>query len=160
MPKNKIPATPAIRFLKQKNIDFELFQYDYEEKGGTAQTAGELKVDEHSVIKTLVFENEKGDLFIMLMHGDCEVSAKNLARELGVKKTALADPRKAFNATGYQFGGTSPFGTRQKLDVFAEKTIFDLDHIYINAGAQGLIAKLAPDALGRLVGAKAVSAAI
>ncbi|MFW5702276.1 MAG: YbaK/EbsC family protein [Bacteroidota bacterium] len=160
MPKKKIPANPAIRLLKDKNIPFELFQYDYEKKGGTAQTARELGVDEHSVIKTLVFENESGQLFILLMHGDCEVSAKNLARELGVKKIALADPRKAFNATGYKFGGTSPFGTRQKLDVCAEKTIFDLDRIYINAGAQGLIARIEPDALGRLIDAKAVSAAI
>lgn len=143
MSKQDIPVTPAIRELRTKKVEFEVFQYSYEEKGGTRQTAEVLKVKEHNVIKTLIFEADS-ELIVVLMHGDYEVSTKELARILGVKKVEPADERKAMNATGYQFGGTSPFGTRRKMEVYVEQSIFDLDKIYINGGKRGLIVKISP----------------
>jgi Cys-tRNA(Pro) deacylase len=147
MAKEKIPATPGIRFLKQNKAEFEVFQYDYETAGGTAQTAEELKVEEHAVVKTLVFENESGECVLALQHGDMKVSAKNLARIAGVKKFAPASADLAMKNTGYKFGGTSPFGTRKALRVFAQESLFELDKIYINGGGQGLIVGIAPDVL-------------
>jgi len=106
-----IPVTTAVRFLRSNNIDFEGYQYKYEEKGGTRHTAEVMQVDEHKVIKTLIFDADN-ELIIVLMHGDREVSTKELARQIGVKKAQPADAKKAMNATGYQFGGTSPYGTK------------------------------------------------
>ncbi len=147
MAKDKFPVTPAIRMLKQKKADYTPHQYDYEEKGGTAQTAAELSVEEHSVIKTLVIDGGEKDPFIILMHGDKEVSMKNLARELGIKTAQPASVDMASKATGYQFGGTSPFGTKKPLKIAAEKTIFSLDTIYINGGKQGFILGMKPHVL-------------
>lgn len=155
----KIPNTPAIRTLKQYKAIFEVRQYRYEDKGGTRQTADELGVDEHAVIKTLVFEAE-GELIIVLQHGDKEVSAKELARALGVKKAAPADAKKAFNATGYRFGGTSPFGTKRNMRFFAEETIFGLDKIYINGGARGLILELSPEVIDKILAPAFINCAI
>lgn len=159
MKKNKIPVTPGIRQLKQLGIDYEPFMYDYEEKGGTEQTARELHVDEHKVIKTLVLEGD-GLLFLMLMHGDKEVSLKELARSMNMKMVKPADAKKAINATGYLFGGTSPFGTKKKLPVVAETTIFELDEIYINGGKRGLIVRISPKSLEKIFDILKVSAAI
>ncbi len=159
MSKNKIPVTPGIRQLKQNGIEFEPFMYEYEEKGGTAQTARELNVDEHKVIKTLVLDAD-GTLFLMLMHGDKEVSMKELARTLKKKTVKPADAKKAMNATGYLFGGTSPFGTKKELPVMAESTIFDLDEIYINGGKRGLIVKISPKSLEKLFDVVKVSVAV
>lgn len=159
MSKNDISITTAIRELKSKMVDFEAFQYDYEEKGGTRQTAEILKVDEHSVIKTLVFEAD-GSLIITLMHGDKEVSTKELARILKVKKIEPADERKAMNATGYQFGGTSPFGTKKRLPIYVEKSIFNLEEIYINGGKRGLIVKIIPDDLKKIFDFEIVNVSI
>ncbi len=147
MAKDKFPVTPAIRLLKQKKADFTEFIYEYEEKGGTAQTATELSVEEHSVIKTLVIDCGEKDPVIILMHGDKEVSMKNLARQLAVKTAQPATSDMASKATGYQFGGTSPFGTKKSLQIAAEKSIFDLDSIYINGGKQGFILKMKPQVL-------------
>lgn len=155
----EIPGTNAIRHLKSAKVTFEAFEYDYQEKGGTRQTAIELGVDEHSVIKTLVFDAD-GELVIVLMHGDKEVSTKELARILGVKKAEPADQRKAMNATGYQFGGTSPFGTRKKIPVFVEDSILDLNEIYINGGKRGLIVKLQSSDLKKIIDFQAVKIGI
>ncbi len=141
------PITTAIRFLRAKKIDFTPFQYDYEEKGGTAQTARVLNVDEHCVIKTLILETEDAAPFVMLQHGDREVSLKELARILGKKKAEPCEAAKAAKFTGYLFGGTSPFGTKRAMPVLAEAGIFSLDSIYINGGKRGFIVKIAPSDL-------------
>ncbi len=142
-----IPVTAAVRFLRQMGVDFTSRIYKYVEKGGTGESARQLGVDEHAVIKTLVFESSENKPLIVLMHGDREVSAKNLARHLGVKSVEPATSEKASKVTGYQFGGTSPFGTKIKLPVYAERTIFDLDRIYINGGKRGFLVEIDPAVL-------------
>lgn len=139
---NSYPATPAVRFLKEKKVEFVPHLYDYVEKGGTGESARQLGVDEHSVIKTLVFETNEKKPIIVLMHGDRQVSTKNLARHLGVKSVEPASPERATKWTGYQFGGTSPFGTRTPIPTYVESTIFDLDHIYINGGKRGFLVEI------------------
>lgn len=141
MTKEKYPVTNAIRHLRQFNIEFTPYVYEYTEKGGTRQTALELEVDEHSVIKTLIFDTDSG-LICVLMHGDNEVSTKELARIIGVKKVEPAQEKIAFNHTGYQFGGTSPFGHRKTIPIYIEKSILELDEIYINGGKRGFIIKI------------------
>lgn len=147
MAKEKIPSTGAIRLLKQHKIPFTPRPYRYEEKGGTKVSARELQVDEHQVIKTLVMEDENQKALIVLMHGDKEVSLKQLARELNVKQVTPCPPTKADKLTGYQTGGISPFGTRQPLPVFVEKTILDLNKIYINGGKRGFLVEIDPQDL-------------
>jgi Cys-tRNA(Pro) deacylase len=144
MAKPDYPVTPAIRALRDKKIDFIPYQYEYEEKGGTRQTAEVLNVPEHSVVKTLIMDADGGEPFVILMHGDREVSTKELARVLGAKKVNPCDASRAGKATGYVFGGTSPFGTRKQMKVYAEKTIFDINPIYINGGKQGFILGMNP----------------
>ena len=147
MNKLEIPVTQATRLLKDKKINFIPYVYEYEEKGGTAQTAEVLNVPEYNVIKTLVLQTDTNKIFIMLMHGDYEVSLKELARILDVKTITPCEPKTAQNATGYLFGGTSPFGTRKMLPLYAESTIFDLDKIYINGGKRGFIIEIDPQIL-------------
>jgi Cys-tRNA(Pro) deacylase len=159
MAKKEIPATTAIRELKANNVPFEAFLYEYQEKGGTKQTAEELDVNEHVVIKTLVFDAD-GKIIIVLMHGDKEVSTKELARFLNVKKVEPSDQKNAMNATGYQFGGTSPFGTKKKLPIYIESSILDLDEIYINGGKRGLIVKISVKDLTRVLPFTPVNVAI
>ncbi len=159
MSKIKIPVTPALRVLKRNKIDFEPYLYEYEEKGGTAQTAHKLGVNEHNVIKTLVLDAE-GELILMLMHGDKEVSMKELARQLHKKTVKPADAKKAMNATGYMFGGTSPFGTKKPLPLVAEGTIFDLNSIFINGGKRGFIIEIAPIVLENIFDLTKVAVAI
>jgi Cys-tRNA(Pro) deacylase len=142
MIETKYAVTQAIRVLKEKGVPFVIHSYKYEEHGGTATAARELSVDEHAVIKTLVMETDKGEPFIILMHGDKEVSTKNLARFLGAKTVSPCQPDTASRHTGYQVGGTSPFGTRKRLKIYMEKTIADLPLIYINAGKRGLLAEM------------------
>ena len=143
MSKEEYPVTPAVRLLRSKGIAFTPFVYDYEAHGGTRQFAEEFQVPEHNVVKTLVFETDGNKPFLLLMHGDCEVSAKELARILGVKQVALCAEGTAQRNTGYRFGGTSPFGTRLALPVIAEKTIFELSSVYINGGKRGFIIEMA-----------------
>lgn len=138
------PITPAIRVLREKKVEFETHVFEYVEKGGTKHSAEVLKVDEHAVIKTLVFETNEKKPLIVLMHGDLQVSTKELARVLKVKSVAPVSPEKANKLTGYLLGGTSPFGTKTKMPVFAEKTIFDLPKIYINGGKRGFLVSLDP----------------
>ena len=160
MPKHKIPTTPAILALKAQAADFTLHPYQYEEKGGTKVSAGKLGVDEHCVIKTLVMENETTQPIIILMHGDKEVSTKTLARSLGVKSIVPCKPAIAQKHTGYQVGGTSPFGTKKVIPVYMEKSIADLPEIFSNAGSRGLLAQMTPYELVRLLKPEMVSVAI
>jgi Cys-tRNA(Pro) deacylase len=134
--------TPATAFLKAKGIAFTEHEYEYVEHGGTEVPARALQVAEHHIVKTLVMEDEARKPLIVLMHGDREVSTKNLARQAGRKSIEPCKPEAAQRHTGYQVGGTSPFGTRKSLPVFAERSIFDLPDIYINAGRRGLLVKL------------------
>jgi Cys-tRNA(Pro) deacylase len=151
MSKDQIPATPAIRVLKDNKVDFIPKPYKYEERGGTEVAARELGVDEHLTVKTLVMEDEKKTPFIVLMHGDREVSTKELARILGVKTVQPCDPAAATRHTGYMVGGTSPFGTKKVLPVYAEETILSLPVIYINAGKKGLLVEMKPAELVRIL---------
>ena len=141
------PVTPAVRALREKKVDFEPRLYEYEEHGGTRRSAQELGVDEHAVVKTLVMETEARKPLIVLMHGDREVSTKQLARHLGVKMVRPCDPQTAQKHTGYMVGGTSPFGTRARLPVYAERTIFGLPRILINGGKRGFLVSIEPKSL-------------
>ncbi|MCL5033634.1 MAG: aminoacyl-tRNA deacylase [Bacteroidetes bacterium] len=144
------PITTAVRELREKKVEFAPHLYDYVEHGGTRVSAQSLGVPEHAVIKTIVMETEDRTPLLVLMHGDLEVSAKNLARLVGVKHVELCTADVAQRHTGYQFGGTSPFGTRKKLPVFAEKTIFDLPKIYVNGGKRGFLVEIDPKELKRV----------
>lgn len=141
------PTTPAIRVLREKKVEFTPHVFDYVEKGGTRHSAEVLGVDEHAVIKTLIFETNEKKPLIVLMHGDRQVSAKNLARLLNVKSVSPAAPEKANKLTGYMVGGTSPFGVKTKMPVIAEKTIFELEKIYINGGKRGFLVSISPQVL-------------
>jgi Cys-tRNA(Pro) deacylase len=148
---DKYPMTLAVRELLKHNVQFTHHLYNYEEKGGTAVSSRELGVPEHSVVKTLVMETENKDPLIVLMHGDRQVSTKQLAREIGVKTVSPCKPEVADKHSGYQVGGTSPFGTRKPMPVYLEKTIAELDRIYINGGKRGYLVGLAPSELIRVL---------
>jgi Cys-tRNA(Pro) deacylase len=154
------PITPAVRLLREKKVEFEPHLYDYEERGGTKHSAEELGVDEHSVVKTLVMEADAHRPFIVLMHGDREVSTKNLARHLNVKSVHPCDFAQAQKHTGYLVGGTSPFGTRIHMHVYAERTIFDLPKLYINGGKRGFLVSIDPKVLKDVLHAEEVEVAI
>ncbi|KLT73545.1 membrane protein [Neisseria arctica] len=158
MSKNNYPVTPSIRFLRAHTIDFEPKMFVYMEHGGAAHSAQQLGVPEHAVIKTIVLQNERKEGVLVLMHGDKEVSTRNLARQLGMKHLELADEKQANKWTGFLFGGTSPFGTKTTLPVMVEKTIWDLDMIYINGGKRGFLVAIRPEAL-RVLNPKTVEAA-
>jgi Cys-tRNA(Pro) deacylase len=160
MAKEKIPVTQAIRTLQQHRVPFVPRPYKYEEKGGTRVSARELQVDEHQVIKTLVMEDDQGQPLIVLMHGDQEVSVKQLARQLNVKQITPCAPPKADRLTGYQTGGISPFGTRQELPVYVEESILKLEKICINGGRRGLLVEIEPQALVKILNSTPVSVAI
>jgi len=160
MKKRGIPVTPAIRMLKNGGMDFDLLPYRATEKGGTADAARALAVDEHRVVKTLVMENDKKAVLIVLMHGDRSVSTKSLARLMGCKQVRPCEARTANRATGYFPGGISPFGTRRKLPVYVESSILEMDPIYINAGKKGVLCRLSPAVLVELLGAIPVRVAI
>lgn len=144
------PVTPAIRVLREKKVEFAPHVFEYVEKGGTKHSSAVLGVDEHFVVKTLIFETNEKKPLIFLQHGDFQVSTKNLARIMNVKTVAPAAPEKANRLTGYLVGGTSPFGAKTKMPVFAEKTIFDLERIYINGGKRGFLVEIKPQALERV----------
>jgi Cys-tRNA(Pro) deacylase len=160
MSREKIPSTAAIRLLRQHRIDFTAHPYRYEERGGTGVCARELGVDEHAVIKTLIFEDEQANPLIVLMHGDCQVSAKELARAMGVKSVQPCRPEVADRHSGYQVGGTSPFGTRRSMPVYLEDSIADLERIYVNGGSKGLLVGMTPADLMRLLQPTRVTVAI
>ena len=141
------PITPAIRVLREKKVEFEPHVFDYVEKGGTKHSSQILGVDEHTVVKTIVFETNEKKPLIVLMHGDLQISTKELARILKVKTISPVTPEKANKLTGYLVGGTSPFGTKTKIPVYVEKTIFNLDKIYINGGKRGFLVAIEPKVL-------------
>lgn len=150
MSKKNHPVTPAVRFLRERNIPFEAHLYAYQEHGGTAHSAAELGVDEHRVIKTIVLQDDQGRGLIVLMHGDRQISTRNLARLLGARHIEPATPQQAAKWTGYLVGGTSPFGCKTRLPVYAERSILDLDTIYINGGKRGFLVSLSADGLNSL----------
>jgi len=160
MTKEKLPVTQAIRVLKKSGIDYTLYPYRYEEKGGTEVAARELNVEEHQVIKTLVMENERSDPVLVLMHGDRQVSTKALARTLKVKTITPSEAAVAHKHTGYFVGSISPFGTKKQLRVYMESTIMDIPFIYINAGRKGLLARISPEDLVKVLQPILVNVAI
>lgn len=160
MAKEKIPSTPAIRTLKKNGVTFTLRPYKYEERGGTEVAARELQCDEHQTVKTLVMEDEHKKPLIILMHGDREVSTKNLARTIGTKAVTPCDPAVAQKHTGYMVGGTSPFGIRKGMPIYVEETILDLPKIFINAGHRGLLAEMDPAEMARILDPKPVRVGI
>lgn len=160
MGKTDYPVTPAVRMLRDKQIDFEPHLYDYQEHGGTARSAAELNVDEHSVVKTLVMETDQREPLIILMHGDREVSTKELARAVGAKTVAPCKPDVAQKHTGYMVGGTSPFGTRRGMPVYVERTIFGLPRIFINGGKRGFLVAIDPQVLKAALPVHEVTVAI
>ena len=149
--KDKHPVTAAVRVLREHEVDFTHHPYEYEERGGTAVSARELGVDEHAVIKTLVMEDDARKPMIVLMHGDREVSTKNLARHLRVKSVTACDTVTADRHSGYQVGGTSPFGTRRTMPVYLQRTIAELPYVYVNGGRRGYLVGMKPDDLVRVL---------
>ncbi len=146
--------------LRAAGVTFDLHPYRYEDRGGTRASARELGVDEHVVIKTLVLSTDGSQLVLVLMHGDREVSLKQLARVLDVKRVEAADEATAMRGTGYRFGGTSPFGTRQPLPTYVQRSVLALPRIFINGGARGMLVSLAPTVLVDLLDAQPVEVAI
>lgn len=157
--KKKEPVTQAVRALRAAGIPFVGHPYDYLDGGGTAHSARELGVDEHWVVKTLIMADETGKPLIMLQHGDREVATGLLARALGVKRIQPCDPKTADRHSGYQVGGTSPFGTRHPMPVYAEASITELPRIYINGGKRGYLVELEPKPALALLQATLVQAA-
>jgi Cys-tRNA(Pro) deacylase len=151
MPKEKFPITAAVRFLRQEKAEFGDHLYEYEERGGTAVAARGLGFDEHLMIKTLIMEDEHKNPLIVLMHGDMEVSTKELARFLGVKTVTPCLPEIAHKHSGYLVGGTSPFATRRVMPVYMEETILELPRIYINGGKRGYLVSMNAKELIRLL---------
>jgi Cys-tRNA(Pro) deacylase len=158
--KEHISETPATQFLRKHQVAFSEHPYAYEEHGGTAVSARELGVSEHAVVKTLVMQDEAARPLIVLMHGDCKVSTKNLAREIGCKSVEPCKPEVANRHSGYLVGGTSPFGTRKQMPVYVEKSILTLPRIYINGGRRGYLVGIAPAEVERLLSAKPVQVAL
>ena len=148
---SKAPSTNATRLLRQAGVAYTEHLYCYEEHGGTAVSARELGVAEHAVIKTLVMEDEKGAPLIILMHGDREVSTRELARQSGAKAIHPCRPEVANRHSGYLVGGTSPLGTKKALPVYAEASLFELERIYLNGGSRGFLVGLAPGDLERIL---------
>jgi Cys-tRNA(Pro) deacylase len=146
-----VSETPATALLKKQGVSYTEHVYEYEEHGGTAVSARELGVPERAVVKTLVMQDDKAAPLIVLMHGDRKVSTKNLARQIGVKSVEPCKPDVAQRHSGYQVGGTSPFGTRKRMPVYVEKTILDLDKIYINGGRRGYLVGIVPSELTRVL---------
>ena len=155
-----VSATPATQFLRRHAISFTEHVYDYVERGGTAESARQLGMAENEVIKTLVMQDERGQPLIVLMHGDKQVSTKNLARQIGAKSVEPCTPEVAQRHSGYQVGGTSPFGLRKPLPVFVEATALALPRICINGGRRGYLVGIAPQVLTQWLAAKPVECAI
>ena len=160
MGKERMPVTAAVRVLRAAGVAWTEHPYAYEEKGGTAVSARELGVDEHCVVKTLVMEDDRKRPLIVLMHGDRQVSTKELARAIGAKSVSSCAPETASRHSGYAVGGTSPFGTRHAMPVYMEGTILDLPKIYINGGRRGFLVGMSPGDVARILSAVLVRVAI
>lgn len=155
-----LPQTPATQWLQSRGLAFTVHAYDYVPHGGTRESARQLGVHEHCVIKTLVMQNEKNSPLIVLMHGDCTVSTRNLARQTGAKSVQPCAPEVAQRHSGYLVGGTSPFGTRRAMPVYIEQSILALPGIYINAGRRGLLLHLSPVRCAEILCATPVQCAL
>jgi Cys-tRNA(Pro) deacylase len=155
-----VSQTPATQWLRQQGVSFTEHPYDYVDHGGTAESARQLGVDEHAVVKTLVMQDERAQPLIVLMHGDRQVSTKNLARAIGVKSVEPCKPEVAQRHSGYLVGGTSPFGLRKALPVYVESTILDLPRIHINGGRRGFLVGIDPSVLTAPLGALPVACAV
>jgi Cys-tRNA(Pro) deacylase len=147
---SQMADTPATTFLKANKIPYTEHEYEYVEHGGTEVSAASLGVDEHHVVKTLVMQDEAARPLIVLMHGDKKVSTKNLARQAGRKRIEPCRPEVAQRHSGYQVGGTSPFGTKKKLLIYLERSILELPKIYINGGRRGFLVGIDPRELAKL----------
>lgn len=158
--KEHVSETPATQFLRKHGVVFTEHPYTYEEHGGTAVSSRELGVDEHHVVKTLVMQDDGAKPLIVLMHGDCKVSTKNLARQTGRKSIEPCKPEVAGRHSGYLVGGTSPFGTRKPMPVYVEESILALDKIYINGGRRGYLVGIDPRSLTQLLQAVPVQCAL
>ncbi len=154
------PSTPATRLLRERGIPYTEHLYRYQDRGGTRVSARELGVDEHAVVKTLVMEDERREPLVVLMHGDREVSVKALARVLGRKSIQPCKPEVADRHSGYQVGGTSPFGTRRRMPVYLERSILELPTLYGNGGSRGFLVGIAPADLVRVLEPTLVDVAI
>jgi Cys-tRNA(Pro) deacylase len=155
-----VSETPATQLLRRHGVEFTEHVYDYVEHGGTAESAKQLGVPEHEVIKTLVMQDEKALPLIVLMHGDKQVSTKNLARQIGAKSVEPCKPEVAQRHSGYMVGGTSPFGTKKAMPVFVEETALALSRVCINGGRRGYLVGIAPAVLTQLLDAKPVNCAL
>lgn len=155
-----VSQTPATQALRQAGVAFSEHPYDYVDHGGTAESARQLGVPEHEVVKTLVMQDDKAQPLIVLMHGDRQVSTKNLARDIGAKSVEPCKPEVAQRHSGYLVGGTSPFGTRKAMPVYVEATVLELPRILINGGQRGYLVGIAPQVLVELLGAKPVRCAL
>ncbi len=155
-----VSETPATQLLRQQGVAFTEHPYDYVEHGGTAESARQLGLDEHMVVKTLVMQDQDAKPLIVLMHGDCKVSTKNLARQIGAKSVVPCLPEVANRHSGYLVGGTSPFGTRRDMPVYIEESILALPRIAINGGRRGFLLQLAPRVCLQLLAAKPVQCAL
>ncbi|EED68169.1 Cys-tRNA(Pro) deacylase [Comamonas testosteroni] len=155
-----VSETPATQMLKAHKVEFTEHPYDYVEHGGTEESARQLGLDEHAVVKTLVMQDQDARPLIVLMHGDCKVSTKNLARQIGAKSVEPCKPEVANRHSGYLVGGTSPFGTRRDMPVYIEETILALPRIAINGGRRGYLVQLAPEVCTRLLDARPVHCAL
>ena len=155
-----VSETPATQWLRQHGIAFSEHPYDYVEHGGTAESARQLGVDEHAVVKTLVMQDDKAQPLIVLMHGDRQVSTKNLARAIGVKSVEPCAVESAQRHSGYLVGGTSPFGTRKAMPVFVEAGVLALPRIWINGGRRGYLVGIVPAVLTGPLGARPVHCAL
>ena len=158
--KAHVSETPATQMLKAHKVAFTEHPYAYVEHGGTAESARQLGLDEHCVIKTLVMQDQDAKPLIVLMHGDCTVSTKNLARQIGAKSVEPCKPEVANRHSGYLVGGTSPFGTRKQMPVYIEQSILDLPRIAINGGRRGFLVQLEPRVCVELLSAKPVQCAL
>ena len=155
-----VSETPATQLLRAQGVEFTEHPYDYVEHGGSAESARQLGLDEHMVVKTLVMQDQDARPLIVLMHGDCKVSTKNLARQIGAKSVEPCRPEVANRHSGYLVGGTSPFGTRKAMPVFIEESILQLPRIAINGGRRGYLLQLDPQVCVRLLQAKTVQCAL
>ncbi len=155
-----VSETPATQMLKAHKVEFTEHPYDYVEHGGTEESARQLGLDEHAVVKTLVMQDQDAKPLIVLMHGDCKVSTKNLARQIGAKSVEPCKPEVANRHSGYLVGGTSPFGTKREMPVYIEETILALPRIAINGGRRGYLVQLAPEVCTRLLDARPVHCAL
>ena len=158
--KQHVSETPATQWLKAHGVAFTEHPYAYLEHGGTEHSAASLGLDEHMVVKTLVMQDQDARPLIVLMHGDCKVSTKNLARQIGAKTVEPCKPEVANRHSGYLVGGTSPFGTRKQMPVFIEESILQLPRIAINGGRRGFLVQLDPQVCVQLLGARPVQCAL